>query len=137
MKNRKQIKLEVQTSIAIALGTALLLTACTYPSQQVSPSIKIDGSSTVYPITQKAVAEFKASHDKPVEITVDISGTGGGFRKFCQGQTDISSASRPIQEKEMTMCNRYGVSYIELPIAFDALTCDHSRTAKKASSVAH
>lgn len=82
--------------------------------------IKIDGSSTVYPITEAVAEEFqKATKTK---VTVGISGTGGGFKKFCRGETDVQDASRPILQKEMDACKEAGVQYIELPIAYDALT---------------
>lgn len=82
--------------------------------------IKIDGSSTVYPIIEAASEEFQRATKQ--RITVGISGTGGGFKKFCRGETDIQNASRPILEKEMAACKAAGIDYIELPIAFDALT---------------
>ena len=82
--------------------------------------IKIDGSSTVYPITEAVAEEFQRS--KGVKVTVGESGTGGGFKKFCRGETDISDASRPISQKEIDACKEAGVQYIELPIAYDALT---------------
>jgi len=82
--------------------------------------IKIDGSSTVYPITEAMAEEFqKATKTK---VTVGESGTGSGFKKFCRGETDISDASRPIAQKEIDACKEAGVQFIELPIAFDALT---------------
>ena len=84
--------------------------------------IKIDGSSTVYPITEAAAEEFGSQTGGKVRITVGISGTGGGFKKFCRGETDIQDASRPILEKEMADAKAAGVEYVELPIAFDALT---------------
>jgi phosphate transport system substrate-binding protein len=82
--------------------------------------IKIDGSSTVYPITEAMAEEFQKI--QKVKVTVGESGTGGGFKKFCRGETDISDASRPISQKEMDACKEAGIQYIELPIAFDALT---------------
>lgn len=84
--------------------------------------IKIDGSSTVYPITEAVAEEFQKSVRGKTKVTVGISGTGGGFKKFCRGETDISNASRPILKKEMEDCKKAGVEYIELPVAFDALT---------------
>ncbi len=66
--------------------------------------------------------KFKSSQPGTAEVSVKFSGTSGGFREFCEGKTDISNASRPIQADEMSLCNRYGVRYIELPVAFDALT---------------
>lgn len=104
-----------------SIGTAVILVSCASQTQEPQ-SIKIDGSSTVYPIMQKAVEDFKATDKESADITVQISGTGGGFRSFCAGETDISNASRPIQVSEMDSCSQAGVSYVELPIAFDALT---------------
>lgn len=82
--------------------------------------IKIDGSSTVYPITEAVAEEFQRA--KGIKVTVGESGTGGGFKKFCRGETDISDASRPISQKEIDACKEGGVQFIELPIAYDALT---------------
>jgi len=103
------------------LGTAILI-GCTAEGSVESSSIQIDGSSTVYPITKEIVEKYQASTPETVDITVDFSGTGGGFRKFCQGETDINNASRPIQIEEMRACNQGKIRYIELPIAFDAIT---------------
>lgn len=102
--------------------TAILNDPFTSAQLQEKQSIAIDGSSTVYPITNLMTAEFNDSRKNKVQIKVDISGTSGGFRKFCEGKTDISDASRPILKEEMAICNRNKVGYIELPIAFDALT---------------
>ena len=99
------------------------LVAMTFASSHVLAAdkvIAIDGSSTVYPITEAMAEEFqKVSKTK---VTVGESGTGGGFKKFCRGETDISDASRPIAQKEIDACKEAGIQYIELPIAFDALT---------------
>lgn len=84
--------------------------------------VKIDGSSTVYPITEAVAEEFQKAKNGTVKVTVGISGTGGGFKKFCRGETDISNASRPILKKEMDACKEAGIQYIELPVAYDALT---------------
>ncbi len=83
--------------------------------------VKIDGSSTVFPVTEAVAEEFQKAN-KNLRVTVGISGTGGGFKKFCRGETDISNASRPITANEMKNCREAGVQYIELPVAFDALT---------------
>lgn len=83
--------------------------------------IVIDGSSTVYPVTQAAAEEF-AQYAKDVRVSVGIAGTGGGFKKFCAGETDIQDASRPIDAAEKAACAQAGVEYIELPVAFDALS---------------
>ena len=84
--------------------------------------IKIDGSSTVYPITEAVAEEFQKAKKNVIKVTVGISGTGGGFKKFCRDETDISNASRPITKSEMELCKAAGVEYIEMPVAFDALT---------------
>jgi len=83
--------------------------------------IIIDGSSTVYPVTAAAAEEFR-KYAKDVRISVGISGTGGGFKKFCNGETDISDASRPIDPKEAEACKAKGIEYIELPVAYDGLS---------------
>ena len=82
--------------------------------------IKIDGSSTVYPITEAVAEEYQIA--TKVKVTVGISGTGGGFKKFCRGETDVQNASRPILKKEMDACKEAGIQYIELPVAYDGLT---------------
>lgn len=84
--------------------------------------VKIDGSSTVYPITEAVAEEFQKAKKNVIKVTVGVSGTGGGFKKFCRGEIDISDASRPITEKEMAACKEAGIQYIEMPVAFDALT---------------
>ena len=112
----------------------ILLVGCSNSSQPVSEqpsqlstteisSIKIDGSSTVFPLTDEIVQElqFEKANTAP-EITVEFSGTGGGFKKFCAGETDINNASRPILKAEMEICKANGIDYVEIPVAFDALT---------------
>jgi phosphate transport system substrate-binding protein len=84
--------------------------------------VKVDGSSTVFPITEGVAEDFQKAKKGAIKVTVGISGTGGGFKKFCRGETDISNASRPILANEMAACKAAGVEYYELPIAFDAVT---------------
>lgn len=84
--------------------------------------IKIDGSSTVFPVTEAVAEEFQREKQGKIKATVGISGTGGGFKKFTRGETDISDASRPILKEEMELAKQNGIEYIELPICFDALT---------------
>lgn len=79
-----------------------------------------DGSSTVFPITAAAAEEFRRQA-KGVKISVGIAGTGGGFKKFCGGETDIQDASRPISVSEVEACRARNIDYIELPVAFDGL----------------
>ena len=83
--------------------------------------VKVDGSSTVYPITEAVAEDFQKSKKNAVKVTVGISGTGGGFKKFCRGETDISDASRPITKKEMEDCKAAGIEYMEFPVAYDCL----------------
>jgi phosphate transport system substrate-binding protein len=92
------------------------------PSAVKAQVIQIDGSSTVFPITEAAAEEFQKAKKGKIKVTVGVSGTGGGFKKFCRAETDISGASRPITAAEMKACKEAGVDYIELPVAFDALT---------------
>ena len=82
--------------------------------------VKIDGSSTVYPITEGAAEDFQK--ETGTKVTVGISGTGGGFKKFTRGETDVQTASRPILKSEIQAAKDGGVEYLELPIAYDALT---------------
>lgn len=103
---------------------ALALTAMAWalPHAAQAQVVKIDGSSTVFPITEGIAEDFQKAKKNAVKVTVGISGTGGGFKKFCRGEIDISNASRPILKKEMEDCKAAGVEYFELPVAFDALT---------------
>lgn len=90
------------------------------PAGPVEGTILVDGSSTVAPITAAVAEEFQAEFPE-VRVPVGISGTGGGFKKFCTGETDISDASRPIKESEAELCKQNGIEYVELPVAFDGL----------------
>ncbi len=116
-------KTQLTSILIVSLGlTVALLSFTNSLTAQENQSIKIDGSSTVYPITQKIVEDYQQNKKQPVEIEINFSGTGGGFDKFCRGETEINNASRPIQLAEMEACREAGVAYIELPVAFDALT---------------
>lgn len=84
------------------------------------PVIKIDGSSTVFPITEAMAEEFQTAQKGKVRVTVGISGTGGGFKKFCRGETDVQNASRPVQSSELEACRKAGIKFLEIPIAYDA-----------------
>lgn len=106
-------------------ATAVLggLAAAVAPQYAAAQSvIKIDGSSTVFPIAEAVAEEFQISKRGKVRVTVGIAGTGGGFKRFCRGETDISNASRPILKEEMEVCRAAGIKYLELPVAFDALS---------------
>jgi len=104
------------------LAVSLLALVGIAPTVAKAQIVQIDGSSTVFPITEAVAEEFQKSKKGKVKVTVGISGTGGGFKKFCRGEIDISDASRPILKQEMTACKGAGVEYFELPIAYDALT---------------
>lgn len=110
------------------LALAMLATVAAAPvaaqdtdMSELSGSINADGSSTVYPITQAVAEEFNAEAGG-VDIRVDFSGTGGGFERFCNGETDISDASRPIEQDEIEACTEAGVDYYVFEVAYDALT---------------
>jgi phosphate transport system substrate-binding protein len=124
----------VQSSLIAAI--AVLASACSKPAEQAaepapaatpaapvtSAVVQIDGSSTVYPILEAVAEDFQAANPTGAKVTVGVSGTGGGFKKFCRGELDIANASRPIQRAEMDACAQAGIKYYELPIAYDALT---------------
>ncbi|PSB34136.1 PstS family phosphate ABC transporter substrate-binding protein [Stenomitos frigidus] len=103
-------------------GTLSLTAGCTINSQASQNSVQIDGSSTVYPITQLAVTKFNTGELSHVSMTVRQAGTEAGFKSFCAGETAINDASRPILLREIDACKQNNVRYVELPIAFDALT---------------
>lgn len=86
---------------------------------QQAKVIAIDGSSTVFPITEAVAEEFQKGRD--VKVTIGVSGTGGGFKKFCAGETDITGASRPIKPSEVAQCKQKAIEYIELPVAYDGI----------------
>ena len=108
--------------VAMVAICTVLLSACNKggPASGETAVIKIDGSSTVFPITEAVAEEFKRANPG-VEISVGVSGTGGGFQKFCRGETDISDASRPIRATEMEACQKAGIEFVELPVAYDGL----------------
>jgi phosphate transport system substrate-binding protein len=114
MKNINRLKM---LGLAVATLAAFGVSATAH-----AQTVKIDGSSTVYPISEAVAEEFQKAKKGKIKVTVGISGTGGGFKKFCRGETDISDASRPILAKEMQACAEAGIKYVELPVAYDALT---------------
>jgi phosphate transport system substrate-binding protein len=113
------------TALAVISVATVTLAACggdrNSGTDGLSGSVRVDGSSTVAPLSQAAAALF-AEEQPDVDVTVATSGTGGGFEKFCNGETDISDASRPIEEDEIAACEQNGISYAELTVANDALT---------------
>jgi phosphate transport system substrate-binding protein len=101
---------------------ALLLLAFVAPAVHAQLLIRIDGSSTMFPVTEAVAEEFQIRKRGTARVTVGISGTSGGFRKFCRGETDVQDASRPILKSEMEACRAARIQYFEIPVAFDALT---------------
>lgn len=115
MKNSFKIK-----ELVFFVGAALVFGGIA--GTAAAQTVKIDGSSTVFPISEAVAEDFQKARKGAIKVTVGISGTGGGFKKFCRGETDISNASRPITKKEMDVCKEAGVTYLEMPVAYDALT---------------
>lgn len=117
-------------NIALFISSSMLIISCGggkenteasgADSTKVSGEIKIDGSSTVYPISEAVAEEFKVTFPD-VKVTIGLSGTGGGFKKFGRGETDINDASRPISTKEDSLCKANNISSIELKVAFDGM----------------
>ncbi len=102
-------------------GDASGSAATTADGSSLSGRIQADGSSTVGPYTTAAAEEFRRV-EPGVQITVGVSGTGGGFERFCRGETDLSDASRPIKDEEAALCKKAGIDYVEFQVANDALT---------------
>ena len=107
--------------LSMAVGALGLAVAAPAQAQNLRGEIKIDGSSTVFPITEAVAEEFQDKYPN-VRVTVGVSGTGGGFKRFVKGETDISNASRPIKSKEDKATQDAGIEYIEIPVAYDGLT---------------
>ena len=118
--------------IAVSAAALLALSACGGNNEgssgdsgsggeSLSGQVVVDGSSTVEPLTAAAGELFK-EEQSGVDVAVGTSGTGGGFKKFCAGETDISNASRPIKDEEKALCDKAGVKFSELQVANDALT---------------
>jgi phosphate transport system substrate-binding protein len=114
--------LPTRAALAGLLTLAATALACGGGSRSADSTavIRIDGSSTVFPITEAVAEEFQKA-TPGARVTVGISGTGGGFKKFCHGETDISDASRPIKPVEIELCRQNGVEWVELPVAYDGL----------------
>ena len=123
-------------SIFAVVAATVTLSGSAVKSQGTN-RVKIDGSSTVYPITEAVAEDFQRQHR--TQVTVGVSGTGGGFKKFCSGnasvRTHISNASRPIKKSEQDACKAAGVEYIELPVAYDAITVVVSKKNTQVSDI--
>jgi phosphate transport system substrate-binding protein len=103
----------------VLLATAFLLLGAGCQKKQVS-EVRADGSSTVYPITEAVAEEFQRER-RDVRSQVGVSGTGGGFKKFCAGEIDVANASRPIKQSEVALCEKNGIAFIEVPVAYDGI----------------
>lgn len=114
------LAIRVRSRYSLALLTFLLFMLTQVGAQ--AESIRIDGSSTVYPLTESMAEEFGRARNGDPRILLGISGTTGGFKLFCRGLADIANASRPINKGEMAACRKAGIRYLELPVAFDAIT---------------
>lgn len=111
--------MSVRKSVLL-LPAVVFIAACSPASVTQKSTVQIDGSSTVFPITEAMAEEFQ-KQNADVNVVAGIAGTGGGFKRFCRGETQINDASRPIKESEVELCKEGGVEYIELPIAYDGL----------------
>ncbi len=112
------MKLSYTFTALVAVSVLGSTNACTTTDTERS-IISIDGSSTVFPITEAVAEEFQKTHK--ARVTIGVSGTGGGFKKFCKGETQISGASRPIKPSEVKLCKKNNIEYIELPVAYDGI----------------
>jgi phosphate transport system substrate-binding protein len=111
-------------SAKLALAATLALAACGGGDVReggLTGSIELDGSSTVYPISEAVAEEYTAEYGAGVRVTIGFSGTGGGFKRFCAGETQISNASRHITDAERDLCAQNGIDFVELPVAIDGL----------------
>jgi phosphate transport system substrate-binding protein len=111
--------MRITTSILL-LTAGGALSACSDQAAGKGGIVKIDGSSTVFPVTEAVAEEFQAQSD--AKVTIGVSGTGGGMKKFCAGEIDITGASRTIRETEVSLCADGGIEYIELAVAYDGIT---------------
>lgn len=103
-----------------AIWMSCFLAGCGTPPP--SEVVRVDGSSTAYPLMEAVAEEYMRTQSGKVRVTVGVSGTGGGFKKFCRGDIDIAAASRPIAKEEAARCAAAGVAYVTLPVAYDAIT---------------
>lgn len=112
-----------ETAVAAVAAVALVVASCGAADggSDLSGTIEIDGSSTVYPVTEAVAEEFGAETGGSVRVMVGFSGTGGGFKRFCAGETQVSNASRHITQAERELCARNGVDFVEMQVAIDGL----------------
>ncbi|OYT73570.1 MAG: protein sphX [Chloracidobacterium sp. CP2_5A] len=125
--------MSLHTALVIGLALVAALAPRCAPAGRGYPVIRVDGSSTAYPLAEAVAEEFQLRHPG-IRVTIGVSGTGGGLKKFCRGETDIATASRPIAASEREACRKAGLAYYELPIAMDAIVVvTHPRNAQVAA----
>lgn len=107
--------------LLVSLATSVTFLACGQQQDSRGGKVQIDGSSTVYPITEAAAEEYMKDHRR-IRVTVGTSGTGGGFQKFIAGEIDISDASRPIKSSELQKARENDIKFVEIPVAYDGLS---------------
>lgn len=118
-----QLFKSIGKAAAVSVAALAMVAGSAFAQPAGQPfTIQIDGSSTVFPLSEAIAEGFQQQTQGRVRVTVGESGTGGGFRKFCRGEIHISGASRPIRTSEMATCAGAGVQYVEIPVAFDGLT---------------
>jgi phosphate transport system substrate-binding protein len=120
LNNRFKSSLKVNVLLSAFVLSIIFIACSKTEKQSVTTTINIDGSSTVYPITEAVTEEFKKEFPS-IKVTVGLSGTGGGFKKFGRGEIDINDASRPITEEEIKLCKSNNVSFTEIMVAYDGL----------------
>jgi len=108
--------------IALLLNLMHIGGALLFPAALQAQALSIDGDRAVYPLSQAVIASFRDKMHRSVAVSSAISRTRAGFNKFCGGEIDINNASRPILRSELDRCKKFNVRFIELPIAYDALT---------------
>ena len=116
-----RFKYQIALILLLACGTTAFMGNVSFASERLKGTVSIDGSSTVFPISEAVAEEFLAVQPR-VRVTVGVSGTGGGFKKFLAGETDINDASRPIKSSELDIAKEKGLRFLELPVAFDGLS---------------
>jgi phosphate transport system substrate-binding protein len=118
--NMQRINLILQALLTVSLLVVLGISS-EATGARLKGKVKVDGSSTVFPITEAVAEEFGKKHPR-VRVTVGVSGTGGGFKKFTAGEIDINDASRPIKDKELAVAKKNKVDFIEVPVAYDGIS---------------
>ena len=114
------VSLRVRPALLLVIVAGLACSEKSTTAAYDGRIVRVDGSSTVFPISEAVLKEFQAAYHR-IQVTVRVSGTGGGFQKFCSGKIDIGAAARPIRRSELEACPQAGVTFIELPIAYDCI----------------